>query len=89
MQSFSEIIDAVGIAPLAALLRTTDSHVRAMKTRDSIPPEYWSVLVAAVPPAVPGLTLQMLADLRAARFPKDDSPPTAPSDSSEPAKASS
>lgn len=43
--TFKDIIDEIGIAPLAELLSVEESHVRTMKTRDSIPPEYWGLVI--------------------------------------------
>lgn len=88
MHSFSEIVDRFGIAALAALLKTDESHVRVMKTRDSIPPEYWGALIEAAPErGIDGLTYPLFRELRSARFNKDEgSPPTAP-DQTEPEKA--
>lgn len=69
MESFSEIIAVFGTDTLAAALGINLSHVRAMKTRDSIPPEYWARLIdAAREHRVTGITYAKLCDLRAARF---------------------
>jgi hypothetical protein len=71
MQSFKQIVDAFGIASMAALLRTDESHVRAMKARDSIPPEYWGELIEmAAAAGIKGITFRALRNLRRARFPK-------------------
>jgi hypothetical protein len=66
MDTFSDIIDAFGIKRLAELLGTSESHVRTMKARDSIPPEYWPAIIAN-PPEGSVLTFDGLMELRTAK----------------------
>jgi len=68
MKSFSEVIDAFGVSELARLLDLTEVHVRIMKTRDSIPPDYWGKIVAASADWPEPLSWENLADIRASRF---------------------
>jgi hypothetical protein len=37
----ASIIEAIGISPLAEALGLPESHIRTMKSRNSIPPRYW------------------------------------------------
>jgi hypothetical protein len=69
MDSFKSIIDAFGEKRLAEALGIADSHVRTMRARDSIPPEYWSDVVDNQPRDLkPRLSLSDLAHLRKSRF---------------------
>jgi hypothetical protein len=73
MTTFKEIIDEIGIAPLAALLSVEESHVRTMKTRDSIPPEYWGLILDEVRRrGVDGLSFDALRQMRTERFSRTD-----------------
>lgn len=47
VKSFADLIDTLGRPTVARLLKTTDSHVRAMRTRNSIAPEHWGLLIEA------------------------------------------
>lgn len=72
MNTFSDIIDAFGIAVVAEILGIEESHVRVMKARDSIPPEYWGVLIEqAVKRGIKGLDYRRLRRLRAVRFDRE------------------
>jgi hypothetical protein len=44
--TFKDVIDEIGIEPLAKILSIPGSHVRTMKARDSIPPKYWQAIAA-------------------------------------------
>lgn len=75
--SFSEVIDAfatnepirTGPSVVAEIIKKEESHVRTMKARDSIPPEYWGALIdEASRRGIQGLTHRVFLDLRAARF---------------------
>lgn len=69
MRTFSEIIDAFGVARLAEVLGLSESHIRVMKTRDSIAPEHWGEIVKHRPmPELEDLTLEDLHELRLSRF---------------------
>ena len=46
-KSHSQIIDAIGVAVLASSLDLPASHIRTMKTRESIPVHHWSKVIAA------------------------------------------
>jgi hypothetical protein len=61
MKNFREIIDAFGIGNFAKLLGVEKSHVRVMKVRNVIPPQYWRKLLEAPRPAT--LATLSLADL--------------------------
>jgi hypothetical protein len=49
MGSFKDIIDAIGAQRLAEAFKVTESHVRVMRARNSIPPLYWPDLIALAP----------------------------------------
>jgi hypothetical protein len=69
MTTFKEIIDKIGIAPLAALLSVEESHVRTMKTRDSIPLEYWGLILdEARRRGEYSLSFDVLLQMRTERF---------------------
>jgi hypothetical protein len=47
MERFADVIDRVGgTEVLARLLSIKESHARVMKARNSIPPQYWPLLVS-------------------------------------------
>ena len=66
-RTFSDIIDAIGIAALAKHFGKDESHVRVMKTRDSVPPDYWPQLIEAAAAMRPALTYPELVALRNSR----------------------
>jgi hypothetical protein len=63
MESFREIIDAFGVARLSVLLGIAQSHVRTMKVRNVIPPQYWRKIIEAWPGTLPPIDLPVLDDL--------------------------
>lgn len=68
-ETFSQVVDAFGIGALAQLLGVEESHIRTMKARNSIPPEYWGVIIEAAPSReIEGLTFAALREMRTARF---------------------
>lgn len=69
MQSFSDIIDALGgSGVLSKALGLPLGTTSAMKTRDSIPPEYWRDVVSlAKSRGVDGVTYERMAVFAAAR----------------------
>jgi hypothetical protein len=70
---FSEIIDAFGVSAVAEVINKDESHVRTMKARDSIPPEYWGLLVEAAPSkGIEGLNYDVFVGLRSKRFAQQD-----------------
>lgn len=72
MKDFSSIIDKIGVATLAKILSVDESHVRTMKARDSIPPEYWGQVLEIAPKyELRGLSYAALRKLRTARFNKE------------------
>ena len=76
MRTFSEIIDAFGVPVVAEVLSLPESHVRTMKARDSIAPEYWEALIEAAPKhGVRGLDYKRLHKIRAERFPRSAQSP--------------
>jgi hypothetical protein len=66
MRTHSDIIGRwPSPADFASDLGIESSHARVMKTRASIPPEYWGKVVsAAVRRGIDGLSLELLAELR-------------------------
>lgn len=76
MTSFDTIIDALGIGRLAILFGVRESHVRVMKARNSIPPEYWGVLIDEASKQGHALDFAGLRSLRAGRFRPSDATPT-------------
>lgn len=86
MQTFTDLIDAFGVAALAKMLGVAESHVRTMKARDSVPPEYWGVLIEkATERGIEGVTYQALRGLRTRRFAPPE--PARPAPSTESAAA--
>jgi hypothetical protein len=67
MDTFSAVIDSFGgPGKFAAAIGIEPGHARAMKTRNSIPSEYWhEVVTAAVRLKIQGVTLALLARLEA------------------------
>lgn len=71
-RTFSDIIELFGVGAFAAAIGKPESHVRAMKARDSVPPDYWPQLIEAAPrhgvsPAPTYPELVALRNERAAR----------------------
>jgi hypothetical protein len=62
-QSFSEVIDAIGISKLADAAAEKYPTVAAWKRRNSIPSRAWRSIVAAA--ARPDITLDLLASFAA------------------------
>ena len=55
MESFREIITVIGTAELGKLFGIGTGHVNTMRQRNSIPPEYWALLIERA--AQHGITL--------------------------------
>ena len=74
MDTFSDIITAIGGAPgLSEAIGVEDSHARVMKTRGSIPPEYWSRLIEwAKAKSITEITFETLMHARNARGVRHD-----------------
>lgn len=69
MESFRAIIKAIGVSETATLLGISESHVRVMIARDSIPPQYWPALIAGAPEAMKEfVTTDGLLGIRNGRF---------------------
>lgn len=69
MDSFASVIDAFGVKVVAELIGVKESHVRVMKTRGSIPAEYWGVLIEAAPErGIEGIDFSLLRRLRTQKF---------------------
>lgn len=64
MESFQGIIDHFGEGRIAEALGVAASHVRTMRARNSIPPEYWGKLAALDE----DLSYELLVKLREERF---------------------
>lgn len=69
MKTFADIFAKWDTAAaLGADIGVSDMHARAMKRRDSIPPEYWPQLVSAAHKrGVDEITIERLALMRASR----------------------
>ena len=69
MECFHEVIDAWGsMTELAKDLAIPTSHVRTMRSRDSIPARYWDRLAAAAHRrGIAGVTTESLAKIKAAQ----------------------
>ncbi|MBR0879504.1 hypothetical protein ABIF65_003755 [Bradyrhizobium japonicum] len=69
-QSHSDVIDAFGgPVKFGTAVGIKDSHARTMKARDSIPSGRWTDVVAAADrEGIAHITLQLLADLDAAKL---------------------
>ncbi|MBM3553461.1 MAG: hypothetical protein FJX45_17350 [Alphaproteobacteria bacterium] len=69
MLTFRAIIDAFTISRLAKLWGLPESHVRTMRARDSIPPEYWPDLFKDPPESIKAvLNSEALKAARRKRF---------------------
>ncbi|MEZ2410510.1 hypothetical protein [Bosea sp. UNC402CLCol] len=69
MHSFASVIDAFGVKVVAELLGVKESHVRVMKTRGSIPAEYWGLLIEAAPEhGISGVDYPLFRQLRSQKF---------------------
>ncbi|AYO85362.1 hypothetical protein [Methylobacterium brachiatum] len=64
MNSFSDVIDALGVATVSEVLGIPESHVRTLKARDSIPAGYFKRLVDAEAGQRAGVTFELLYRLR-------------------------
>ena len=67
MMTFSKLIEEVTVPALATLLGVDESHVRTMKARESIPPEYWGLIIESAPQQL-DLTYSKLRAMRRERF---------------------
>lgn len=67
MNTVADVFDLWGSAvQLAADIGVSDSHARAMKRRNSIPPAYWAALVSAAERrGFQDITFELLAELSA------------------------
>jgi len=75
--TFRDVIDKFTVTKLAEVLALDESHVRTMKTRNSIAPEHWSAIVAAAAQrGIAGVSHETLLSMRRNRFGKTD--PDAP-----------
>ncbi|MHC2090399.1 hypothetical protein [Methylobacterium sp. CM6244] len=63
MNTFSDVIDALGIAVTASILGISESHARTLKARDSIPPAYFKRLVDSDEGKEKGVTFDLLFGL--------------------------
>jgi hypothetical protein len=71
--TFRELIDKIGVDRLARAFDTDESHVRVMKSRNSIPPVYWGILIEeAASACIRGVTHKKLTMLRGERFARED-----------------
>jgi hypothetical protein len=69
MQSFAALIDLwPDMAVLSSDTGVKESHLRTMKARNSVPPDYWPAFVdSAKRRGIPGVTFDVLAGLYARR----------------------
>lgn len=74
LNTFQAVIDAFGgPTKYAEAIGIPGFHAQSMKTRDSIPPAYWTDTVsAAIERDVEGVTLERLADLARAKRPQPE-----------------
>ena len=71
MLTFKDIIDAFTAKRLAEIFGVPESHVRTMRARDSIPPEYWRDVVTNAPDEIKNhVSFDTLWTLRKERFGK-------------------
>lgn len=70
MRTFRDLIDALCAPALAERLGLDESHVRTMRARNSIPPEYWAAVVEMAHDLGHGLSHEALLTMRAERFPR-------------------
>jgi hypothetical protein len=68
MDTFRAIIEHIGIPAFSKLVGVCESHVRVMKTRNSVPAEYWGVIVENYPE----ITYGQLREMRDTRFAKNE-----------------
>ena len=69
MLTFQALIEDIGgVRSLAEGFSITESHARVMKTRNSIPPEYWPQLIKmARAKRIVGVNVEALLAMRAQR----------------------
>lgn len=60
MDSFSDVIDALGISGASKILGIPESHVRTLKARDSIPAAYFKRIVESAEGRAHGITFEFL-----------------------------
>lgn len=60
MDSFSDVIDALGVSVVASILGIAENHARTLKARNSIPPGYFRRLVESEPGKERGITFDLL-----------------------------
>lgn len=60
MNSFSDVIDALGIPVSAKVMGIPESHVRTLKARDSIPADYFKRIVDSEPGRMKGIGFDLL-----------------------------
>ena len=67
MRSINDVFDGLGgVTAVGVVLKLPLGTVSAWKTRESIPPEYWTKIVSVAERlGVEGLTLEFLASLAA------------------------
>ncbi|KKM04793.1 hypothetical protein LCGC14_1760610 [marine sediment metagenome] len=80
MESFHEVIDAwEAMAELATDLQIATSHVRTMRSRDSIPARFWAPLAAAAQRrGIKGVTIESLAKIKTAQAEVETEPEGGP-----------
>lgn len=74
IRTFQDVIEAFGgPSKYAEALRIPGFHAQSMKTRDSIPPAYWSDTVSAAQHReIGGVTLEKLANLAKEKRPHSE-----------------
>lgn len=69
MKTFAAIIEAFRVESMAKVLKIPEQHVRVLRHRNSIPPEYWGQLIEAAPKyGITGLSWRRLKSMRDRRF---------------------
>lgn len=67
MDTFSDVIDALGVSAVSEILGIPENHVRTLKARDSIPAGYFKRLVDAKAGRSAGVTFELLYRLHEER----------------------
>lgn len=68
MKTFADVIEAFGVKAMCEILGLPDTHIRAMKARDSIPVRYWSTLIERGAKYGVPLDFKKLDRIRESRF---------------------
>jgi hypothetical protein len=78
MNSFSDVIDALGVAKASEILGIPENHVRTLKARNSIPAGYFKRLVDSAEGQAAGLSFDLLYRLHDEILDRRGKPPSQP-----------